>query len=140
MLDFVRAALLKPDLHQSADPMGCAYLNVFNPGDELGWHFDNSEFSVSLIIQPAEEGGAFEFAPDSRRAVEAMHAFRPDDLHVLRPPLHAGDLYLFHGRNSLHRVSPVRAGQRINAILTYNSDPHDVMNAYTRRKFFGRDL
>ena len=37
------------ELHHSADPMGCAYLNVFKPGDALGWHFDNSEFSVSLF-------------------------------------------------------------------------------------------
>jgi len=27
------------------------YLNVFNPGDALGWHMDNSAFSVSLTLQ-----------------------------------------------------------------------------------------
>lgn len=140
MLQFVRAALSKPELHLSADSMGRCYLNIFNRDDQLGWHFDNSEFSVSLIIQPASDGGAFEFAPDSRRVVEAMESFEPDTLDVKRPPLHAGDLYLFHGREALHRVSPVASGKRINAILTYNTDPSDVMNAYTRRKFFGRDL
>lgn len=70
MLSFVRSALDEPSLHLSADPMGRCYLNLFGAGDQLGWHFDNSTFSVSLILQPSEGGGAFEFAPASRCAVE----------------------------------------------------------------------
>ena len=125
--------------------MGRFYLNIFDAGDELGWHFDNSEFSVSLILQPAEDGGSFEYAPASRQAVEQMEDFPPNEslreaLGVQSPPLRAGDLYLFCGRNSLHRVSPVRSGQRINAILTFNEDESALMNEYTRRKFFGRSL
>lgn len=143
LLEFVRAALGRPDLHLSADPMGKHYLNVFGAGDQLGWHFDNSEFSVSLVLQPAHEGGAFEYAPRSRRAVEAMDAFPPAvdrALDVRSPALRSGDLYLFHGREALHRVSPVARGKRVNAILAFNSDPREVMNDYTRLKFFGRAL
>ena len=79
-------------------------------------------------------------AVDPLYSAEQLAAYRGQPLGAQAPRLQSGDLYLFRGRGSLHRVSPVRAGQRINAILTYNSDPHDVMNAYTRRKFFGRDL
>lgn len=107
-----------------------------------GWHFDNSEFSVSLIVQPAEEGGAFEYAPRSRQSVEALPFFPHDrvseHLEVLTPPLLASSLYLFLGRESLHRVSPVRKGERVNAILAYNSTPGERLNDYTLRKFFGR--
>ncbi len=39
--------------------------------------------------------------------------------HVKTPDLSAGSLYLFAGNRSLHRVSPVLRGQRINAIFTY---------------------
>ena len=139
LLEFIRAALQRPQLHLSVDPMASHYLNIFSVGDQLGWHFDNSEFSVSLVLQPSVEGGAFEFAPASRDAVSAQCAFEPDALDVRRPPLHAGSLYLFHGRDSLHRVSEVRQGERINAILAYNTDG-SILNEYTRRKFFGRDL
>ena len=120
--------------------MGRFYLNIFGAGDQLGWHFDNSQFSVSLILQPSDRGGAFEFAPGSHAAVEAMPKFEPGLLDIRVPPLRSGDLYLFHGRHALHRVSPVTQGKRVNAILTYNSEEALVMNAYTRRKFFGRDL
>ena len=145
LLDFVRAALRRPHLHLSADPMGSFYANIFHVGDRLGWHFDNSEFSVSLVLQPASAGGSFEYAPDSRKTVEGMVAFPNDEdvadaIDVQTPPLQAGDLYLFHGRHSLHRVSPVVAGKRVNAILTYNTDPDEKMNEYTRLKFFGRSL
>ena len=36
LLEFVRAALDRPNLHLSADPMGRFYLNFFRPGDQLG--------------------------------------------------------------------------------------------------------
>jgi alkylated DNA repair dioxygenase AlkB len=138
LLRFVRAALCQPSLHLSVDPMGAYYLNVFDRGDQLGWHFDNSEFSVSLVLQPGVAGGAFEYAHNSRGRVEAMESFAPAELDVLAPPLESGSLYLFKGRHSLHRVAPVTDGKRINAILTFNSDPTVVLNEYTRRKFFGR--
>lgn len=67
-----------------------------------------------------------------------MEEFEPGRLEMERPTLQAGDLYLFHGRDSLHRVAPVRSGRRVNAILTFNTDPDERMNAYTRLKFFGR--
>ena len=77
MLAFVRAALERPDLHRSADAAGRFYVNIFEAGDELGWHFDRSAFSVSLILQPAPRGGAFEFAPSSRAAVDALGGTMP---------------------------------------------------------------
>ena len=176
LLAFLRA-VLSQELHLSADPMGAFYKNVYSVGDSRGWHFDNSKFSVSLILQPADSGGDFEFAPGSRGAVETLAELPEDDQacapirpsHLTRvlphpsmsshlvvcspirmqvgeargavkPQLRAGDLYLFEGRNALHRVTPVRSGRRVNAILTFNSTPGEVLNEYTRLKFFGRDL
>ena len=65
-------------LHRSGDSVGQFYYNFFGAGDQLGWHFDNSEFSMNLILADtsadpkAGGGGKFVFIPDSRKQVEAM--------------------------------------------------------------------
>ncbi|MDH3754723.1 MAG: hypothetical protein OEU32_12695, partial [Acidimicrobiia bacterium] len=53
MTAFVAAVLGKDRLYRSADPLDALEIAVFEPGEELGWHFDNSEFSVTLMLQPA---------------------------------------------------------------------------------------
>lgn len=121
----------------------------------MNWHFDRSEYSVSLILQPSIEGGFFQFAPNSREDVKAwlqMPSTAEDVSNCLamgeesnsrknnkvkQPQLSAGDLYLFRGQNSLHRVSEIMKGTRINLILTYNSTPGVELNNYTLKKFFG---
>ena len=35
-------------------------LAVMIEGDELGWHFDQTDFVVSLAIQSSDDGGDFE--------------------------------------------------------------------------------
>ena len=37
-------------------------------GDELQWHFDQTDFVVSLAMQDADAGGDFEVAPQIRTA------------------------------------------------------------------------
>ena len=63
VLAFVARALEKDVLYRSADPLDGCNMTVYEEGDELGWHFDQSEFSVTLMIQRAEGGGAFAYAP-----------------------------------------------------------------------------
>ena len=140
MLAFVRAALERPDLHRSADAAGRFYVNIFEAGDELGWHFDRSAFSVSLIGQ--RRAAARAVPAERRAAVDALGGDMPPDaaarIGAVAPPLAAGSLYLFQGREACHRVAPVEEGQRVHAIFTYNNDPDEVLNEYTLKKFFGR--
>ena len=56
---FIAAVLGKQVLYRSADPLDALEIAIFGDGDELGWHFDNSEFSVTVMYQPAEAGGHF---------------------------------------------------------------------------------
>ena len=63
VLAFVAAALEKDVLYPSADPLDGVNMTVYEEGDELGWHFDQSEFSVTLMIQRSQAGGDFEYAP-----------------------------------------------------------------------------
>ena len=63
---FIALVLDKPVLYRSADPLDALQITTFWPGDELGWHFDRSEFSVTVMYQPAGSGGDFVYAPGLR--------------------------------------------------------------------------
>ena len=55
-LNFI-STILQTRLYPSTDTYGKYYANIFHVGDGLNWHFDRSEYSISLILQPAQEGG-----------------------------------------------------------------------------------
>ena len=60
----------------SADSLDALEIAVFRPGDQLGWHFDNSEFSVTIMLQDAHEGGQFDYVPgpaEPRRSTAAIN-------------------------------------------------------------------
>ena len=68
--------------------------------------------TATLMLQPADDGGTFEFYPNIRSShdenVDAVAAVLEGDRRgVLESPLRGGDLQLFYGQNSLHRVSAV---------------------------------
>jgi hypothetical protein len=134
-----------PALHELVDPLSGLVLNVVRPGMGHPWHFDLNEFTVTMLTQRSEQGGAFEYCPNIRserdehlddvRAVlegGAEHLIRRLDL---RP----GDLQLFRGRYSLHRVSTV-AGERDRhtAIFAYSDRPGVLGTATRARQLFGR--
>ncbi len=87
-------------------------VNTADEGEGFPWHYDTNNFTITLAIQNADEGGLFEYAPNIRRGgenfeeVKKVLAGASDKIHRLA--LDAGDLQLFKGRYSLHRVSPLR--------------------------------
>ncbi|HEU0304098.1 MAG TPA: hypothetical protein VFR32_05915 [Gaiellaceae bacterium] len=142
VLAFVAAALEKDVLHRSADPLDGVNMTVYEDGDELGWHFDQSEFSVTLMIQRSEAGGDFEYVP----MVRAPHDERYDDVRAVLvgetpPRLLASDpgtLAFFRGRYSLHRVPPVRGDTpRMNSVLTYSVEPGHMLSPMAQRMYYG---
>jgi alkylated DNA repair dioxygenase AlkB len=60
LVEFVRGVIGAPELHRLADPLGACSINVFRPGDFHAWHFDESEFTTTLMLQEADDGGWFE--------------------------------------------------------------------------------
>ena len=60
---FVAAILGLDTIYPYADPLGALNLAVMGEGDELQWHFDQTDFVVSLALQDADDGGDFEVAP-----------------------------------------------------------------------------
>ncbi len=73
LLEFIRNALGKEKLYRNADPLGACTVVVYREGDELGWHFDNAEFAVTLMLQRSESGGDFEYVPRIRSHEEENH-------------------------------------------------------------------
>lgn len=144
LTNFICAVLGKPKLYRSADPIGACSVAFTEPGGELGWHFDTSEFSVTLQLQVPEEGGEFQFAPNIRTAENENHddvkqLLSGDLTGVVRSASPAGTLAIFRGHDSIHRVTKV-AGKtpRITAVLTYADIPDFLVSDYSRQMFYGR--
>ena len=141
---FVAAVVEKGVLYRSADPLDSCNLTVYEPGDELGWHFDQSEFSVTLMAQPAERGGEFEYVPTIRTLEDenypAVRALLQGSHEGVIPfPSGPGTLGFFRGRYSIHRVPPVEGSRpRLNSVLTYASEPGHRLSPLTQKLFYGR--
>jgi hypothetical protein len=109
------------------------------------WHFDTNEFVASILTQSPEGGGVFEYCPNIRTtreenfpAVRGVLEGRRDDL-VRRLTIRPGDLQLFRGRFSLHRVTTVRGSRaRHSAIFSYCERPGVVGSVARTRQLFGR--
>lgn len=141
--DFVGAVLGKSRLHRFADPLGACSVNVFVDGGVHGWHFDESEFTVTLMLQAPESGGSFEYAPwiRGREDEQAIIAAVLDGARdrVLELPFTAGTLLIFGGRQTLHRVTRVNgAVPRLVPVLTYAEQPGLTNSEAVRKLFWGR--
>ncbi len=144
---FLCTVLGEAELHPYADPLSSINVNYYDSGQELGWHFDNSSFSVTLLIQAGLGGGAFEFIADLR---DGSSGFDNEEAVALvldgksdRVPVEleqeAGDLVLFRGRDALHRVTPVEGDRsRLLVVFAYNTEPGLSLSENARMTFFGR--
>ena len=65
---FVKAITGEAELHSYADPLSSINIHYANRGQELGWHFDNSSFAITLLIEKPEAGSRFEYLKDMRDA------------------------------------------------------------------------
>ncbi len=140
---FVADCFGRPEVHELADPLSGLVLNVVEPGRSHPWHFDTNEFTVSMLTQAPDDGGTFEYCPGIRSPV----AENVDDVRAVldgrgaphRLDLRPGDLQLFQGRYSLHRVTPVRGtSARHSAIFAYSERPGVVGTVSRTRQLFGR--
>ena len=143
--EFMCAVLDEAELYEYADTLSSINLHYADEGQELGWHFDNSSFAITLMIQEPENGGAFEYVKDVRDAdsgemnYELAGKILDDELPTKRLSMDAGALALFRGRNSMHRVTPVTGNRtRMLVVLAYNTAPGISLSEAARMTFFGR--
>jgi len=141
--NFIGHVLGKEPFHRFADPFGACSINVFVDGGEHGWHFDESEYTVTLMLQKPDEGGAFEYVPrirdlpDEKAIVEQV--LSGERKKVVELPFTAGTLLIFGGRQTLHRVSRVSGARaRLVPVLCYSEQPDVVNSESVRKLFWGR--
>lgn len=142
---FIQDCLQEKNFYRYADPLADVIVNVAYEGNGFPWHFDTNNFTVTLAIQNAEAGGAFEYAPGIRENDENFAEVgrvldgRSDRVRVLE--LEPGDLQLFRGRYSLHRVAPLKGSRpRYVAIFSYVEEPGMVGSPERTRQLYGRTL
>ena len=141
---FLCTILGEEALYEDADPLSSINLHYAKPGQELGWHFDNSSFAITLMIKAPEKGGQFEYVSEMRNSkkgemnFDGVRAMLDGKIPVETLNLKPGDLVLFRGRDAIHRVAPVEGGKRILVVLAYNTEPGIALSESARQTFFGR--
>ncbi|MBO9452874.1 hypothetical protein J7426_21605 [Tropicibacter sp. R16_0] len=117
-MPFIRAALNEPEdrFFRYDDPLADVIINVVEEGQGFPWHFDTNNFTVTLAIQNGETGGQFEYVPGLRTGEDenfegVARVLDGDMRNVRQLELQPGDLQIFKGRYSLHRVAAVK-GER----------------------------
>ncbi|MFN8037798.1 MAG: hypothetical protein U0Q07_01185 [Acidimicrobiales bacterium] len=141
---FVEDVLDRGALFRYADPLGGLNLATMGAGDQLQWHFDQTDFVVSLAVRDADDGGDFEVVPRVRSAhderYEAVGAVLDGDTSdVVTLPMTPGTLLVFEGRHSLHRVSPINGDTtRLVALFGYDTKPGTMSSDLLKQIRYGR--
>ena len=142
---FIAAVVGETSLFPYDDPLSSINVHYAGEGQELNWHFDNSEFAITLLLQSPIGGGEFQYLKDFRNADKNEMNFEGVDkllagsiapsILTMKP----GTLVLFRGRNSIHRVTPtIGDTKRILVVLAYNSEPGIALSESARKTFYGR--
>ena len=142
---FIQDCLQEDRFYRYADPLADVIVNMAEEGNGFPWHFDTNNFTVTLAIQNADEGGAFEYAAGIREGSEnfeeVSRVLNGSSERVTVLNLEPGDLQLFRGRYSLHRVAPLKGGRRrYVAIFSYVEEPDMVGAPERTRQLYGRVL
>jgi hypothetical protein len=131
-------------IYQWADPLGRNPYGVMETDHYFPWHFDGNEFTVSILVQKAEAGGVFEYVPDIREPnnenFERVQAILEGGREGVRElDLLPGDLQLFKGRFSMHRVTRIVGDTtRYIALPTYVYDPWRMNRPHHSEQYYGR--
>ena len=145
---FIRDCLQIPENHffRYADPLADVIVNMASEGNGFPWHFDTNNFTVTLALQNAQEGGDFEYAPmirtpENENFEEVSKVLAGTSQRVVNLKLEPGDLQLFKGRYSLHRVTPLKGNTpRYVAIFSYVEAPSMVGSVERTMQLYGKTL
>ena len=143
--EFLCEVLNEEVLYKYDDDLSSINIHYAKEGQELGWHFDNSSFAITLLIQKPISGGSFEYIRDFRSSsVNESHYEQVSNLldnkcSPQRLKMENGSLVLFRGKNAIHRVTPTKGDlTRVLSVLAYNSSPNVKLSESARMTFFGK--
>ena len=140
----IEAILDRGTIHRYADPLGALNLATMVDGDQLQWHFDQTDFVVSLAVRSSLEGGDFEVAPlvrtaDDERYDAVGRVLQGEHDAVITLPMRPGTLLVFEGRHSLHRVTPIEGDvTRLVGLLGYDTKPGTESSELLKLVRYGR--
>lgn len=131
-------------LYPMEDQLAAFNVMAYHEGEALNWHFDRSQFTVTLLLQKPDKGGGFEYRTGLRsendpnyEGVAALLA--GDDPKVQLMEVEAGTLNVFKGVNTAHRVTPPEGpNRRIITVMTYYDHPGARFSDEERMGFYGR--
>ena len=133
------------EIHPYADDLSSINVHFAAASMELGWHFDNSSFAVTMLLQAPDGGGRFEHVPSVRDADRGDMAFdRVDAVLDGAEPIKTlgfepGDLVLFRGRDAMHRVTPTEGPiTRLLVVFAFNDRPGVRLSESAVATFYGR--
>ncbi|KNG93760.1 HalD/BesD family halogenase [Pseudaestuariivita atlantica] len=144
LIDFLATVMDKPALYPMDDPLAAFNVMQYAEGQALNWHFDRSEFTVTLLLQAPDEGGAFEYrtglrTPDDPNYEGVAQLLAGDDPQMKSMSVVPGTLNVFKGVNTPHRVTPVVGDRpRMIAVLTYYERPGAMFTREEQMGFYGR--
>ncbi len=129
LAEFLRILCGYDSFYRSDCPHLALSAKIAGPGDTDGWHYDSNDVVFSLLLQVPEAGGQFEYAPFIRSETDENYAevtalYQDPLRHGQRPAMASGDLTVFKGDLSMHRVTPVEGERRrIVALFCYDRNP-----------------
>ena len=143
--NFLKGVLNLNNIYPYQDTLSSINYNYYQKSQQLGWHFDNASFAITLMIQSSEDGGDFEYVSKgrnySKNFIDKKFIKKILEKKILpeKIDVDAGTLVLFYGRNYLHRVTPVQSKKsRILVTLNYNEEEGTKLSENARLTFFGR--
>ena len=130
LTEFIRQVLNVEQLFLSQCPHLALTMKVAYEGDTDGWHYDPNDGVITLVLQTADNGGEFEYAPNIRNKIDQNYAggdrlFKSPDIEATRLALGPGTFTFFNGRHSMHRVRSVGPTRqpRIVSIFSFDQRP-----------------
>jgi hypothetical protein len=127
------------------DTLASINYNYYGKNQQLGWHFDNAYFTITLMIESPISGGIFQYINkvrdfDKNYINKNLLKSVLTNTHLVNElSVQSGTLVLFYGRNSLHRVTPVTSDKyRVLVTLNYNLEKNIMLSENARLTFFGR--
>jgi len=141
---FFSSLLGVSDLYPYSDNLSSVNINYYESGDALGWHFDNSDFTITLLIKNCSKGGVYQYFTDMRYKKDGSENYQlvedilDDKIPPNVQPACEGDLMIFKGNKSLHRVSNILDGERILVTFNYNNQEGVSLSEQSRKTFIGR--
>ncbi|UVC09735.1 2OG-Fe(II) oxygenase family protein [Rhizobium sp. TH2] len=141
---FLAACMEKETLFTMRDPLARVNVMGYREGEALNWHFDRSQFTTTILFQAPIKGGEFQYRSNLRTDTDPNYegverVLLGEDNEVKSLTLVPGSLNVFMGKNTMHRVTPVKGErERLIAVFSYYERPGVMFSKEEQMGFYGR--